>query len=95
MAIKVAVVQFAASFGFECDQYHCHEYLPGCEGGFIEIHMKLCSAPCDGDPKGRSPHICTVRDSVTCKKHILFPLRYNQIHNICLKYIYHFNTTLI
>ena len=35
--------------GFECD--HCHEYLPGCEGGFIEIHMKLCSAQCDGDPK--------------------------------------------
>ena len=35
--------------GFECD--HCHEYLPGCEGGFLEIHMKLCSAPCDGDPR--------------------------------------------
>ena len=37
------------NIGFECD--HCHEYLPGCEGGFIEIHMKLCSVPCDGDPK--------------------------------------------
>ena len=37
------------NLGFECD--HCHDYLPGCEGGFIEIHMKLCSAPCDGDPK--------------------------------------------
>ena len=29
--------------GFECD--HNHEYLPGCEGDFIEIHMKLCSTP--------------------------------------------------
>ena len=37
------------NIGFECD--HCHEYLPGSEGGFIEIHMKLCPAPCDGDPK--------------------------------------------
>ena len=37
------------NIGFECD--HCHEYLPGGEGGFIEIHMKLCPAPCDGDPK--------------------------------------------
>ena len=33
--------------GFECD--HCHEYLPGCEGGLLEIHMRLCSAPCGGD----------------------------------------------
>ena len=33
------------NIGFECD--HCHEYLPGCEGGFIKIHMKLCSVPCD------------------------------------------------
>ena len=37
------------NIGFECD--HCHEYLPGSEGGFIEIHMKLCPAPCDGDPR--------------------------------------------
>ena len=33
---------------FNCD--HCLEFLPGCEGGFIEIHMELCTAPCNGDP---------------------------------------------
>ena len=33
---------------FNCD--HCLEFIPGCEGGFIEIHMELCTAPCNGDP---------------------------------------------
>ena len=33
---------------FNCD--HCLEFLPGCEGGFIEIHMEFCTAPCKGDP---------------------------------------------
>ena len=29
------------NLGFECDRYD--EYLSGCEGGFIEIHTRLCS----------------------------------------------------
>ena len=31
------------NIGFECD--HCHEYLPGSEGGFIEIHMSCAPPP--------------------------------------------------
>ena len=34
-------------FMFNCD--HCHKNIPG-DDGYIEIHMKMCEAPCDGDP---------------------------------------------
>ena len=40
-------------------------------------------------PLGRSPQICTMRDSVTFTKSISFPFRKDKIVNIYMKYIYH------
>lgn len=35
-------------YGFTCD--HCHNYLPG-DDFMFQIHLKLCTSPCDGDPQ--------------------------------------------
>ena len=35
-------------YGFSCA--HCHKYLPG-DDLMFQIHLKLCTSPCDGDPR--------------------------------------------